>query len=257
MNFTVESLEFYLLILIRISTFIMSAPFFNANTIPMRVKMSLSVMLTLVMIPVVPVITLDYVGVIGYASLILQEAAVGLILGFMCNICLYIVSFAGQLMDIEIGLSMANMFDPMTNISVTVTGNMYMYLVMLVMMATRMHHFVLRAILDTFSYFNIGQAVFRGDIVETAITFMGNYFLVGFRIVLPIFACMLVINVVLGVLSRAAPQMNMFVVGIQLKVFVGILILLIIVPTVSTVSNFIFDVMKETVTQIYNAFLPR
>lgn len=80
MNFTVESLEFYLLILIRISTFIMSAPFFNANTIPMRVKMSLSVMLTLVMIPVVPVITLDYVGVIGYASLILQEAAVGLIL---------------------------------------------------------------------------------------------------------------------------------------------------------------------------------
>ncbi len=257
MNFTVENLEFYLLVLIRISTFIVAAPFFSANSIPMRVKLSLSVMLTLIILPVVPVVELDYIGVIGYAALLLQEAAVGLVLGFMCNICMYIVSFAGQLIDIEIGLSMANMFDPMTNISVTVTGNMYTYLVMLVMLVTNMHHYVLRAILDTFSYFNIGKAVFRGNIVEMIISFMGNYFMIGFRIVLPIFACMLIMNVVLGVLSRAAPQMNMFVVGIQLKVFVGILVLLIIIPTISTVANYVSDIMKDTVVQIYNAFLPQ
>ncbi len=257
MNFTIESLEFYLLILVRITSFIAVAPFYSANTIPIRVKMSFSVVLTLILIPVVPMVELQYVGIFGYTALLLQEAAVGLILGFMCNICMYIVSFAGQLMDIEIGLSMANIYDPMTSISVTVTGNMYTYLVMLIMMATNMHHYVLRAILDTFSHFNVGQAVFQGNIVETAVSFMGNYFLIGFRIVLPIFACMLIMNVILGVLSRAAPQMNMFVVGIQLKVFVGILVLLIIIPTVSTVANFVFDIMKDTVTQIYNAFLPR
>lgn len=257
MNFTIENYEFYLLILIRIASFIMAAPFFSANSIPVKVKLSFSVLLTLVLIPAVPVVSLQYVGVIGYAALLIQEAAVGLVLGFMCNICMYIVSFAGQLIDIEIGLSMANMFDPMTNISVTVTGNMYNYLVMLLMLVTNTHHYVLHAIMDSFSYFNIGQAVFRENLVEMAISFMGNYFLVGFRIILPVFACMLTINVVLGVLSRAAPQMNMFVVGMQLKVLVGILILLIIIPTISTVANYVFEVMKDTVTQIYNALLPR
>lgn len=257
MNITVENLEFYLLILIRISSFIMSAPFFSYHTIPVRVKLALSIVLSLVMIPVVPVVELEYMGILGYSALVIQEVTVGIILGFMCNICMYIVGFAGQLIDIEIGLSMANLFDPLTNISVTVTGNMYTYLVMLVMMATNMHYFILRAILDTFSYFNVGQAVFHGNAIEMAISFMGNYFVIGFRIVLPIFACMLIINVVLGVLSRAAPQMNMFVVGIQVKVLVGILVLLIIIPTISTVANFVFDIMKDTVTQIYNAFLPR
>ena len=74
---------------------------------------------------------------------------------------------------------------------------------------------------------------------------------------LPVFACMLVINVVLGVLTRAAPQMNMFVVGLQMKVLVGILILLIILPTLPMVTNFVFDHMKEVVLQIYNSFTPK
>ncbi len=160
-------------------------------------------------------------------------------------------------MDIEIGLSMANMFDPLTRIQVSVTGNIYNYLLMLVMVVTNMHHYVLRAILDTFRYFNIGRALFSENLVETAVDFMANYFMIGFRIVLPVFACMLVINVVLGVLTRAAPQMNMFVVGLQMKVLVGILILLIILPSLPMVTNFVFDHMKEVVLQIYNSFTPK
>lgn len=257
MSFSVEHLEFYLLILIRISSFVLAAPIFSYQTIPMKVKLALSIVLSIVAIQVVPVVTLDYTGIIGYSALVIQESLVGVVLGFMCNACVYIVAFAGQLMDIEIGLSMANMFDPLTRIQVSVTGNIYTYLLMLVMVVTNMHHYVLRAILDTFRYFNIGREVFSGDVVETAVDFMANYFMIGFRIVLPVFACMLVINVVLGVLTRAAPQMNMFVVGLQMKVLVGILILLIILPTLPMVTNFVFDHMKEIVLQIYNSFTPK
>ena len=245
MSFSVEHLEFYLLILIRISSFVLAAPIFSYQTIPMKVKLALSIVLSIVAIQVVPVVELDYTGIIGYSALVIQESLVGLVLGFMCNACVYIVSFAGQLMDIEIGLSMANMFDPLTRIQVSVTGNIYTYLLMLVMVVTNMR------------YFNIGRAVFSGNLVETAIDFMANYFMIGFRIVLPVFACMLVINVVLGVLTRAAPQMNMFVIGLQMKVMVGILILLIILPTLPMVTNFVFDHMKEVILQIYNSFTPK
>ena len=138
----------------------------------------------------------------------------------------------------------------------TVTGNLYTYLVMTMLLISNMHYKILQAILDTFTYFNVGQAVLDGNLQETVVDFLVNFFLIGFRIVLPVFACMLVINVVLGVLSRAIPQMNMFVVGIQIKVLVGIVILFIIVPTVPTISNFVFDTMQDVVVKLYNSFTP-
>lgn len=256
MSFTIEHVEFYLLVLIRITSFVIGAPFFGYQTIPMKIRLSIGMILSLVAFQTVPVVELHYVGVLGFFVLVLKEMMVGLILGFMCNMCTYIISFAGQLMDMEMGLSMASTFDPLTNIQVSISGNMYLYLVMLMMLISNLHYKIVQAILDTFTYFNVGQAVFDGNLQETAIEFIANFFLVGFRIVLPIFACMLVINVVLGVLSRAIPQMNMFVVGIQIKVLVGIVLLLIIVPTVPTITNFVVETMQEIVVKLYNAFTP-
>ena len=256
MSFTIEHVEFYLLVLIRITSFVIGAPFFGYQTIPMKIRLSIGMLLSLVAFQTVPVVELHYVGVLGFSVLVLKEMMVGLILGFMCNMCTYIISFAGQLMDMEMGLSMASTFDPLTNIQVSISGNMYLYLVMLMMLISNLHYKIVQAILDTFTYFNVGQAVFDGNLQETAIEFIANFFLVGFRIVLPIFACMLVINVVLGVLSRAIPQMNMFVVGIQIKVLVGIVLLLIIVPTVPTITNFVVETMQEIVVKLYNAFTP-
>ena len=251
MSFTVEHVEFYLLVLIRITSFVIGAPIFGYQTIPMKIRLAIGMVLSLAAIQTVPVIELNYVGVLGFSVLVLKEMIVGLTIGFMCNMCTYIVSFAGQLMDMEMGLSMASTFDPLTNIQVSISGNLYVYLVMLMM-----HYKILQAILDTFTYFNVGQAVFDGNLQETAVEFIVNFFLVGFRIVLPVFACMLVINVVLGVLSRAIPQMNMFVVGIQIKVLVGIVILLIIVPTIPTIANFVFETMQDIVVKLYNSFTP-
>ena len=256
MSFTVEHVEFYLLVLIRITSFVIGAPIFGYQTIPMKIRLAIGLVLSLAAIQTVPVIELNYVGILGFSVLVLKEMIVGLTIGFMCNMCTYIVSFAGQLMDMEMGLSMASTFDPLTNIQISISGNLYVYLVMLMMLISNMHYKILQAILDTFTYFNVGQAVFDGNLQETAVEFIVNFFLVGFRIVLPVFACMLVINVVLGVLSRAIPQMNMFVVGIQIKVLVGIVILLIIVPTIPTIANFVFETMRDIVVKLYNSFTP-
>ena len=199
---------------------------------------------------------MSYQGVFGFSIIVLKETAVGMILGFMCNLCFYIINFAGQLIDMELGLSMANMFDPATNVQVTVTGNIYNYFVMLMLVVTNMHYYIIRAIFDSFSYFNVGKAVFRTSLKEIMVDFVANYFLIAVRIVLPIFCCMLIINVVLGVLAKAAPQMNMFVVGIQIKVLVGLILLLILVQTIPSVSDFIFSEMRDVITQVIHGFQP-
>ena len=257
MTFTVENLEFYLLVLVRVSALVMAAPFFSYNSVPMRIRAAMSIFLSVVVIAVTPVIPLHYVGVVGYSVLILKEMLLGITLGVMCTMCFRIVSFAGQLMDMEMGLSMAHMFDPMTNTQISVTGNIYNYLLMLMMVATNMHYYIIRAIVDSFSYFNVGEAVFPMlTFKNVVVDFIVNYFIIAFRIILPVFCCMLLINVVLGVLAKAAPQMNMFVIGMQIKVLTGLIILVLVIQSFPMVADYIFSQMKEIITNVIRVFTP-
>ncbi len=258
MTFTVENLEFYLLVIMRVSGFVMTAPFFSYSSVPMRIRAAISIFLSLVVIQITPVIALQYTGVLGYAVLVLKETFLGITLGLMCSMCFYIINLAGQIMDMEMGLSMANMFDPMMNMQVSVTGNLYNYLLMLFLVVTNMHYYIIRAITDSFSYFNVGKAVFDTvSLKNVVIDFMANYFIIAVRIVLPVFACMLLINVVLGVLAKAAPQMNMFVVGMQIKVLVGLLILVLVIQSFPMVADYIFDEMKDIITRVIHVFTPK
>lgn len=256
MSFTIENMEYCLMVIARVSAFVMTAPFFNYNSIPARMKAAISIMLSILVIQIHPPAAISYTGMIGYSILVVKEIVVGLILGFMCKLCMHIVNFAGQLMDMEMGLSMANMFDPATNVQITVTGNIYNYFMMLLLVVTNMHYYIIRAVFDSFAYFNVGETVYRGSLKDIMVDFMVNYFIIAFRIVLPIFCCMLIINVVLGVLARAAPQMNMFVVGIQIKVLAGLAMLVVLVQTLPTVSDFIFSEMKDVMSQVIRSFTP-
>ena len=188
MSFTVENLEFYLLVLVRVSSLIMSAPVFSYRSIPMRVRAALSVFVSLVIIAAIPVVPLEYYGVLGYSVLVLKEMLLGVTLGLMCNMCFYIVSFSGQLMDMEMGLSMASMFNPMMNIQISITGNIYSYLLLITMVVTNMHYYVIRALVDSFNYFNVGKAIFPMlNLKNIVVDFMANYFVIAVRIILPVF----------------------------------------------------------------------
>lgn len=256
MDFTVENFEYYLLVVVRIAGFIGTAPLFSMNSISVQMKVGISIMLAAIVIPLTPVVPLEYAGIVGYSALILKEAVVGMILGFMCMGCTYIMTFAGQLMDIDLGLSMASTFDPINHTQVTVTGLIYNTLFLLTMVATNMHYYIIRAIVDSFKYFNIGEEVFPGQMVEVGIEFIVNFFLIAFRITLPIFCSMFLINIILGILARIAPQMNMFVVGMQIKLIVGFFVLYLLVQTLPTVSDFVFTEMKNVITQVINGFTP-
>lgn len=256
MNITVESIESFLLILVRLSAFIFTAPIFSNSQIPRKVKACFSVFISMIIYNTVTVELPAYSDVISFAILVMQEAIVGLILGFIISACMYIVNCAGRLIDMEMGLSMANMMDPSTRIQASITGAFYTQMVLLLLLITNMHYYILRAIIDSFKHVPLGGVVFHAGLYEIMQSFLVDFFVIGFRIVLPVFAAMLIVNVVLGVLARIAPQMNMFVVGMQLKIFVGLVILYIIVSTLPMVSDFIAVEMKKYINIIMKALAP-
>jgi flagellar biosynthetic protein FliR len=110
-----------------------------------------------------------------------------------------------------------------------------------------MHVFLLSAIKDSFSLISIGNMKINASMYDTMIGFLTNYFVIGLRIVLPIFVAILILNCALGIMTKIAPQIHMFSIGIQIKVIGGLIILFLIVPLLPTVASFIFRVMQEMV----------
>ncbi|MBB2182755.1 flagellar biosynthetic protein FliR [Lachnospiraceae bacterium MD1] len=243
MTFAIENFEFYLFILVRITGFIYTAPFFSLKNMPNRVKVGISIFLAGIIFYTIPYEAPEYTGVIGFAVITVQEALAGAIMGLFANIAYHIIAYAGQIIDMEIGFSMVNELDPITNIQTTITSNFYGYLIMIMMLVTNMHHFFIRAIVDSFELIKVGKVVFHPNIYQLMVDFMADYFIIGFRIVLPVFAAILIVNSILGILAKIAPNMNMFVIGIQLKIFVGLVVLAMIIELIPSVADFIFNEM--------------
>ena len=111
---------------------------------------------------------------------------------------------------------------------------------MLMMIATGMYRYLFGALADTFILIPVNGAVLRADsLVDSMLEFLSDYVIIGFRIVLPIFCSILLLNAVLGVLAKVAPQMNMFAVGIQLKVLVGLSVLFLTVGMLPGIGDFV------------------
>lgn len=255
--FTYADLEYFLLIFTRITCFIFIVPFFSMSNTPRQVRVGLSFFLSvLVFSAVTPHETVVYDSVFGYATIVLKEAVTGLVIGFGVNLCSSIVSFAGHVIDMEIGLSMATLIDPSTREMTSISGVFYQYMIMLMMIITGMYQYLLQAIADTFTLVPVNGAILRSEaMLETMLEFLSNYIVIGFRICLPVFAVMIMLNAILGILAKVAPQMNMFAVGIQLKVLTGLTVLFLTVNMLPGASDFIFTQMKKIVVSFVEGMM--
>ena len=244
------NLEYFLLALVRITSFIFIAPLYGQTNVPQRVKLGLSVFLSIIIFNLSPVEVPSNESVLDYGGFIVMESITGLLIGFSAYICNSIILFAGRVIDTDVGLSMAQIFDPATNTQVTITGSMYQYFLMALMIVSNMHIFLLNAITDSFKLIPIGGLNPQLTMYNTFIGFLKDYFIIGFRIVLPIFVVILLLNCAMGIMTKIASQIHMFSVGIQIKVLGGFLILFATVSLLPSIANMIFEEMQEMVVSI-------
>lgn len=256
-SFSLDELEYFLLILVRMTSFIYIAPFFGMNNTPARVKVGLGFFISLLLYhTTVPHAALSYQTVWGYSVIVMKEALTGLFIGFGAQICTTVVAFAGMIIDMNIGLSMVSLMDPTTKQNTSISGMYLQYTTMLMLIVSGMHRFLLTAFADTYKLIPIGGAVFHEDaLVSGMIKFLSEYIIIGFRICLPVFAVVMVLNAVLGILAKVAPQMNMFAVGIQLKILVGLMTLFFTVAMLPGAADFILQEMKVMVTRFVEGMM--
>ena len=223
-----------LLPLVRILGLLAIAPVFAHTVTPARVKIGLGVLLAVIVAPTLPSITAFDPLSLGGLMLIGQQLVIGLAMGFAMRIVFAAVEFAGEVAGMTMGLGFAAFFDPTTQ-GQSIPLNTFLTLLMaLVFLAINGHLLLLATLVRSFHDLPIGGASPAPEAFWRIAQWGGYVFSAGAQLSLPIVAALLITNIALGILTRAAPQLNLFGIGFPLTLTVGIVMVALVLPTMAT-----------------------
>ena len=184
-------------------------------------------------------------------GLLFTKVAERIIIGFICFLYFNALYLAGSVIDTQIGFGMVNVLDPQINSQIPIMGNFYNLLITLIFLAVNGHHLIIRGLVYSFELLPIGFTYTLGeDFIIKVIAIMTETFVLAFRFSAPILAIIFLTNVLLGILARTMPQMNVFIVGLPLKLIVGIVTAIITLQFLMPFSEKLFDKMFGALFEI-------
>lgn len=215
----------YLWPLIRISAFYFAVPIIGARTVPARIRIILAVFTTLLIVPLLP-----NAPIVSFMSLqgmvmVMKEVLIGLALGFALQIVLHVFILVGQLVALKLGLGFAAQNDPSSGVSVTVLSQFYLLLSTLLFLAINGHLIMIQMIIDSFASFPVGGTGLTQGHYMHIVNMFSWMFATGLLVSLPVLTSMMIVNMSFGVMSRSAPQMNVFSVGMPFMILFGFLLM--------------------------------
>ncbi len=241
--FSVKEFIILFLIFLRISSAFVSAPFFGNRIIPVVTKLFISMVISYIIF-----LSTDFSEIkdvpTGWLLLIysLKEVVTGLIIGFALQFVFFGVSYAGTLIGFDIGLNLAEVFNPTEEVNSNVIGELLYYSALLIFLLINGHHYLIRALQQSFSILSIGIFSFPESLYQTMIKLAGSVFVIAVKIATPIIVSFFLINIAEGIISRMIPNMQVFFVTQPLKIGLGLFMLGLISPVfVYMIKNLLRD----------------
>lgn len=219
--------DFYnwMLVFLRLSAFLAVLPFFTMANFPVTMRVAIGALGALLIAPILPPFALNKLDLLSVLGVMMQEVCVGLLLGFVCRMVFYAVDIAGSIISTEMGLNMAAIFDPMTQQSSQLAGTVFVFLSTMVLLTLNLHHWLLLAFERTYIVLPVGDAHLNNALFETIVKQTSHVFMLALQIAAPIIAVSFVITLVFSVLSRAVPQMNVFMEMFSFRIVGGLIVL--------------------------------
>ena len=242
----------YLLAIVRTAAWLAVAPPFNTRMVPAPAKVGLAVALA---IPVGPQAarTAPPPEVAPLVMAVLLQIAVGLSLGFVVQIVFAAAQAAGELIDLFAGFTIAATYDPFTNANSAVFGRFYQLLAVALLFALDGHLLLVRGLLDSFAV--VPTTPDLGVTLEEVVDGVGLFFLSALEIAAPLLGALFLTEVSLGLLSKAAPQMNVFVLGFPIKILLTLGLAGLALPLLPGVVQGLVSAAVESGTVVLSSFI--
>ncbi|MGM8364123.1 flagellar biosynthetic protein FliR [Virgibacillus sp. W0181] len=249
-----SSIPIFLLIFVRVISFFVALPLFSYRTIPTQFKIGFSIFLSFIMFYTLDksTITIDDT----FVFLLLKEASVGLLIGLIAFIILSAVQIAGGFIDFQMGFAIANVIDPQTGAQSPLIGQYFYIIALLFLLSVNGHHLLIDGIVNSYQFIPMDAFVpfANGSIAEYVISIFNRMFVIAFQIAIPIVGCLFLVDVALGMIARTVPQLNVFVVGLPIKIFVSFAVLLFFLSLYVMLVKSLFELMFETMRGLMQLF---
>jgi flagellar biosynthetic protein FliR len=224
-------------------------PIFGRRTVPAVVKVGLSLGLALFISGGMSSYVIDYSGIEMLVTM-LKEFAVGLVLGFIMTLFFGIFHFGGQLVDFQMGLAMATMYDPMTNSQISVSGNLMTIFYSMLFFVTNSHLNLMAITARSYDLAPLGFAKVSGEISVYIIEMFALMLIYAVQLALPWIVTIMVVEVAVGIMMKVVPNINVFVVNIQLKVICGLVILVTAIPVLVSYMTKLNGMMMQRLDEV-------
>lgn len=247
-----------ILVFFRIGGIMLPVPIFGSNNIPVNIKVWFILLLSIVMVPVNlgkfdPNLIDSFANLAYYAT---SEFVIGLSYGLISSVFLNAVYLAGAIIDMNIGLSIISVISPQDEQEIPVSANILYLLAVMIFLATDMHHILIRGIMETFTIIPVGTGIFDFSQATVFNQYIATSFNIGVQLAAPFILTMLIIDIILGLLSKAMPAMNIFVLGMPLKILIGLVMYLILMPYYGNQIHQLFEMMFQMMNSYIRGISP-
>jgi flagellar biosynthetic protein FliR len=232
----------------------MLTPVFGRREFPVQAKVGLAGLLSLIIYPFVPDVELN-LDLWNLAVIIIRETFVGLSIGYITLLMFSSLYVTGEIIDMQMGFGIVNVIDPQSNAQVPIIGNFYYILTILVFLTVNGHHVLISALVKSFEIVPISGATFGLDFLSIIISSFREMFLIGFKVSLPVVSIIFITDLALGIIARTVPQMNVFIVGLPIKILVGIVGMVIVLPAYLVVLDVVFSGTYDNILTLLQGML--
>lgn len=257
MILALPQIEVFLFILARIAGIFIQAPVFSSRTFPSGAKMALAIWIAAVLWFVVPVnLSLMPVNFAGFITILVIEVMIGFIIGFACNVIFLALQSAGELMDLQMGLSVSQAFDPLFGAAISIMGRLLFMVALMAFLLLDGHHLLLSVLHQSFRILPTPAAITLSSpaLVTNIVSLGGMLWSIALQLAAPIILIIFLSDFAFGIVSRVAPQVNVFMLGFQVKPALGLLAFLFTLPLlikhIATLLGLIAQEMLKLLTAL-------
>jgi flagellar biosynthesis protein FliR len=237
----------FMLAFARIGAMVMLLPTLGESSIPVRIKLAIALLLTLIILPLHRAdYHVDMGSIASLLTLMMYEIFIGILLGATARVTLSALQVAGSVIAQQVGLGFVTSVDPIRGEQGILVGNFLTMLGVTLLFATDSHYLVIAALNDSYRIFSPGESVAGGDIAALATRAFSAAFRIGLQLSAPFVVFGLVFNIGLGVLARLMPQMQVYFVGVPLSIFAGFMVLAVVLTAMmGTYLDYFIGVMHQ------------
>lgn len=243
----IPSFPAFLLIFVRVTSFFLMMPLFSYRTIPASHKVGLGFFLAVIMFSAIgaPEVAIDST----YFLLIIKEALVGLVIGFIATLMMSAIQIAGGFIDFQMGFAIANVIDPQTGAQSPLMGQYLYTIALLFLLSINGHHLLIDGIFYSYNFIPIDQVMIpfgNQNIAEFIILSFNKMFIIAFQMSMPVVGSLFLVDIALGIVARTVPQLNIFVVGLPVKIGVSFLVMFAVMGVLMMVVSDLFATTLAT-----------